>query len=250
MLSNMNLCINYERVQRIKDAVVRKVRSKMAENDGVYIPSHLSPTNQVYFAIDNCDLKIDTPDGKDQLHGTAIAVFQEQDVNYMPLPIELDRSSKVSHGVQPLSIYPQQYCPEPVRKNKTYTSYKETLSSSETSMPKLLNNVYFLLKAMNISNKLPTWSAFNSIACCLPLIRGTPTDFSNLYSALLAADKVRTVVSPGGKTIITLDLQLYSKCIELQSKKEVSAKFVFRIGELHVVFAFLKAIGKYISNSG
>ena len=145
--------------------VVRKVRSKMAENDVVYIPSHLSPTNQVYFAIDNCDMKIDTPDGKDQLHGTAIAVFQEKDVNYMPLTIELDRSSKVSQGIQPLSIYPQQYCPEPVRKSKTYTSYKEPLSSFETSMQKLLNNVYFLLKAMNISNnKLPTWSAFNSIA--------------------------------------------------------------------------------------
>ena len=56
--------------------------------------------------------------------------------------------------------------------------------------------------------------------------------------------------SPEGKTIVPLDLQLYSKCIQLQSRQDISPNFVFRMGELDVVFAFLKAIGKLINNSG
>ena len=45
-------------------------------------------------------------------------------------------------------------------------------------------------------------------------------------------------------------MQLYAKCIELQSKKKISNNFLFRLGELHIVFAKLKAPGKYINNSG
>ena len=56
--------------------------------------------------------------------------------------------------------------------------------------------------------------------------------------------------SSSGKTVITLDLQLYSKCVQLQAREEISSKFVFRMGELHVVFAALKCIGKFIDNSG
>ena len=47
-----------------------------------------------------------------------------------------------------------------------------------------------------------------------------------------------------------MDLQLYAKCIQLQSRKEISDDVVFRLGELHSEFAMLKSIGKYIDNSG
>ena len=55
---------------------------------------------------------------------------------------------------------------------------------------------------------------------------------------------------PYGKTIISLDLQLYSKAIQLQSRDEINRNFVFRPGELHVVFALLHAVEKYIQDSG
>ena len=35
----------------------------------------------MFFAIDNIDLKVGTPDGKNQLHGTAIAAYQQQSGN-------------------------------------------------------------------------------------------------------------------------------------------------------------------------
>ena len=47
------------------------------------------------------------------------------------------------------------------------------------------------------------------------------------------------ILYPGGKTIFFLDdLQLHSQAIQLQSRDEINRKFVFRAGELHLVFAF------------
>ena len=44
-------------------------------------------------------------------------------------------------------------------------------------------------------------------------------------------------------------LQLYIKCIKLKSKDAVSSNFIFRLGELHTVFAALKVIRKYITSN-
>ena len=35
----------------------------------------------MFFAIDNIDLKVSKPDGKNQLYGTDIAAYQQQIVN-------------------------------------------------------------------------------------------------------------------------------------------------------------------------
>ena len=71
-----------------------------------------------------------------------------------------------------------------------------------------------------------------------------------MYTALKQVQGINLKVSPNSKTIVTLDLQLYAKCMELRSRDEIKENFVFRFGELHVVFAFLKVLGKYISCSG
>ena len=106
---------------------------------------------------------------------------------------------------------------------------------------------------------LPTWSAFNSlmtktpcVSFCetLPLYEMSPTDWTGLYTALKQVQGINLSVSRNSKTIVTLDLQLYAKCMELRSRDEIKGNFVFRLGELHVVFAFLKVLGKYISGSG
>lgn len=43
----------------------------------MFIPSSITPFKNVFFAIDNMDLQIDTPDGQWQLNGTAMAIFQK-----------------------------------------------------------------------------------------------------------------------------------------------------------------------------
>ena len=107
--------------------------------------------------------------------------------------------------------------------------------------------------------KIPTWGAFNSlmtnspvITTCetLPLSPLSPTDWTGIYTALKQVQGINAKISPHRKTIITLDLQLYAKCMELRIRDEIKEHFVFRLGELHIVFAFLKVLGKYISCSG
>ena len=78
-LSDLNLSITYDKVIEIKKGIVTSIMKRRAENDGVFVPSSLSQNIPVFFAIDNTDLKIDTVDGKSQLHGTAIAVYQQQE---------------------------------------------------------------------------------------------------------------------------------------------------------------------------
>ena len=45
-------------------------------------------------------------------------------------------------------------------------------------------------------------------------------------------------------------MQLYIKAVILQQRPDIQSGFVFRMGELHVMFCALKVIGKLIDGSG
>ena len=122
--------------------------------------------------------------------------------------------------------------------------------------------IWFLTKIFkreNSTNVTPTWAAYNSlitnvlpvtIYCGLPLYPAPPTDWSNFYTALKLCQNISAATYPGGKSIISLDLQLYSKAKQVQSRDEINRNFVFHPGELHIAFAFLHTMGKYIQGSG
>ena len=75
-------------------------------------------------------------------------------------------------------------------------------------------------------------------------------DWPYLYTALKSAQNLNATVSSAEKTILSLNLQLYSKCMQLQSNLEIKEPFIFRMGELHIVFIALKTLGKIIDGSG
>ena len=53
------------------------------------------------------------------------------------------------------------------------------------------------------------------------------------------------------KSIISLDLDLYEKCYMLvNSREDMRDKYILRLGELHAVFAHIRAIGALIVCSG
>ena len=64
------------------------------------------------------------------------------------------------------------------------------------------------------------------------------------------SDKLNKELSNGSKIVISFDLQLYAKAIHLQVKPDIRDNYIFRIGELHVAFTSLKALGKLIDGSG
>ena len=67
---------NYHKIVDIKKSFVDAVLAKNTENNGVFITSTINKENPVFFAIDNVDLTIDTPDGKRLMHGTGTVVYQ------------------------------------------------------------------------------------------------------------------------------------------------------------------------------
>ena len=65
-----------------------------------------------------------------------------------------------------------------------------------------------------------------------------------------SAQNLNATVLSAENTIVSLDLELYSKCIQLNSNLEISEQFIFRMGELYIVFAALKTLGENIHGSG
>ena len=84
----------------------------------------------------------------------------------------------------------------------------------------------------------------------MPIINGSPTERENLYASIKEAEKLRRKIFKDGKTIISFDLQLYINAIQLQERSDTQNSFVFRMGELQVVFCVLKVIGKLIDGNG
>ena len=64
-----------------------------------------------------------------------------------------------------------------------------------------------------------------SICEGMPLYPGSPTDWTNLYSALKMAQGINVAVT-GNKKTITSDLQLYLKAMQLREKNDMKNLFV------------------------
>ena len=70
------------------------------------------------------------------------------------------------------------------------------------------------------------------------------------YSALKQVQGIATSPKPNLKSIVTLDLQFYDKCMRMTDNTVIRDNFIFRLGELHTLFAMLKVLGRYIIDSG
>ena len=83
-----------------------------------------------------------------------------------------------------------------------------------------------------------------------PLLRTPPTDYSTLYTALMLAQGISAVVvGPERKTLITLDLDLYNRALQIQ-ESVCNTNWILQAGTLHIVFAALHSLGKTIDGSG
>ena len=258
-LCDLNLCVSSNKLYQIQQDIATAINKEVKEKDGLYIPPSLNADVPKHFAIDNVDFGIDTPDGKKQLHGTVMVVYQEKSATKTE-PVKIERTTSfVKKSSKPL--YEVTYCPAPKRVNKIWMDASPSFVYENEVTDAVKKDLAFsMMKAVEtLQLQTPTWSAYNSLLGTelketgiqtLPLLTGSPTDWSNLYTALKIVQGINTFNCPGKKTIVSMDMQLYAYCIQLQSDSAVHDQFVFRTGELHNVFAMLKSIGKYIDSSG
>ena len=76
-MSNLNLCISYDKVLKIENSIANVVLSQKKSTYGVCVPPNIVPGIPVHFAIDICDFENDTPDGKNEFHATAQDIHLE-----------------------------------------------------------------------------------------------------------------------------------------------------------------------------
>ena len=84
--------------------------------------------------------------------------------------------------------------------------------------------------------QLLTWSDFDSllsdtptvfVSQGLPSYPGSPTDWGNFHIALKIVQAINVSVSGNNWTIFTLDLQLYSKFMQMREKNQIKGNFIF-----------------------
>ena len=147
ILSNLNISIDYDKLLNIESQLANSILTEINRNDDVFIPKSVSKDLPIYFAIENTDLKIDTLDGRNQLHGTAITVYIKKETSEVLQHISVDSKCKPKRLTMP--IYSIQYCPKPIRKNNNYPIYTKYLSSKVMRICRNDNIVWTLMKTLN-----------------------------------------------------------------------------------------------------
>ena len=78
MLQGFGLSVEYNRLLRVEAQIEASVLKRMEENGGLFLPPDIVKGRHVFFAIDNIDFAEDTYDGRNTLHGTAMAIYQKR----------------------------------------------------------------------------------------------------------------------------------------------------------------------------
>ena len=80
-LYGFGMTVEYNRLLRVESQIESAVINRMEQNGGLYIPPELVQGRHFFFAVDNVDFSEDTYNGKNTLHGTAMAIYQRCDKN-------------------------------------------------------------------------------------------------------------------------------------------------------------------------
>uniref|UniRef100_UPI00358E2B91 uncharacterized protein isoform X2 n=1 Tax=Myxine glutinosa TaxID=7769 RepID=UPI00358E2B91 len=77
MLYQSGVGVSCQRVKEIISKIATTVQENMNEFNGVYMPPGLLKNLPIRCSADNIDAKVDTADGRNTFHGTALAVYQQ-----------------------------------------------------------------------------------------------------------------------------------------------------------------------------
>ena len=266
LLKRDGMSISNTRALQIETAIANSIinQTELCPSGATLVP--FLKTNQfVCFHFDNTDFTIDTPDGKNQLHGGLISVFQSalENTATQNLPIDLEFRTLAVNEIQLTNVV--EY-PKPNLKN---FSLPVDIVDSDNK----LQNVHMdttvtmkswkMLKSYNMTAvSTPPWSGFYSAigdlpkfltnTGVLPIIPNPVSDWGTVYTALKIMQGISVeVYGETHKTTISLDLALYEKAVQvISTNPHLKDSFNLRLGELHILMAHLRGIGSYIEGSG
>ena len=163
-ISDLSIGVNYDKVISMKKNIASYIQEQRDQNNGVFIRTGFVPRKTTFFAIESGDVKIDTPDGKKQLHSTVIAAYQEKQsiMNgettvshyadehvffFLETEIFFKRCQKVGLKGNPSYEYF-----EPPNNNFQYFDYREKIQFTSLDEFRTQDTVQTLLKTLCIFN--------------------------------------------------------------------------------------------------
>ena len=232
---------------------------------GIDLFPFLQKDKFIYFHFNNTDFSIDTSDGKGQLHGGLIVVFQNGNDEFPQQQLKFPSIdyTATTYRVNKISLTEIINCEAP--NLKTFKIEEKFLYNSLPEQTPLENTKHMLpwliLKTTNPLETSPWSGYFSEIedAPCmktniaaLPIIPYPVTEWSTIFTALTIMDNIsKDIMGANHLTTISLDLAIHEKAVQLAySNNRLAAMYNFRLGELHISMAHLRGIGTYIENSG
>ena len=261
-----NYCISYRRTLLLETAIANAVVENTKKFDGIYVPPFLKKCTFIFFAIDNTDFAEDTLDNKGTTHGTITAVYQKADAPGEPIAPVLELSD-----AQNLSVLPYHIPIEPCSKPKPGPDKREqkfevsstciTESHEPTTLGWMIASALLRSAENGPQCKIPGWAGYKSLVSsgrpltqvgALSLLPKVAHEWSTMLTVMLQASQLKSlVVGQDHPTVITFDMALYEKAVQLvDARPNLKSKIVPRLGELHAVMAALRALGTSIENSG
>lgn len=269
LLHKLGVSVDYTRILRIETQLAEALLRHSADRC-IYVFPALARGQFIYFAVDNSDFSEDTPEGKNTLHATVMAVFQRK-TDYSPeITLDLSKIAKSkslpSNSIPATELLPchvpanaQPKCP---RYCRLETSSSPDITDGAAQDDLAWSVAQSLARSRSENPMIPTWAAYNSkvssstlpltTVAMMPLLAAPANEWSTMLTVLKQAQNITTVVlGESHKTVITFDLHLYEKAFKLQQHTaRVLDHLVLRLGELHTVMAALRALGTSIEDSG
>ena len=197
LLSHAGVGVPYQRVKQCITQIAKDVQENIEKHNGNYVPPGLHRQRRLRFSLDNIDAQVDTPDGRNSFHATAMAVYQREpsvedaiDVvveHVTPTQNKSARSLKdVTTTIAPLIHCTISGSPKPPV-SPHYPDFKigrniDQLKRSEVDDLAWLLVCHFYRNAVNtfslqcedsqesevnqdIPQPIPVWAAYNSLTC-------------------------------------------------------------------------------------
>ncbi|XP_032226529.2 uncharacterized protein LOC116609840 [Nematostella vectensis] len=93
-LHGFGMSVEYNKILRVEAQIENNVLQRMQQNGGTYLSPDIILGRRVFFAADNVDFAGDTPDGKRNLHGTAMAIYQKTHPEDVTPELRLDSNMR------------------------------------------------------------------------------------------------------------------------------------------------------------
>jgi hypothetical protein len=262
----------------------------MKDHNGIYIPPGLHRKSILRFSIDNVDSYVDTPDGRNSFHATAMAVYQQEplldegpcDITANPLRLTSIVTSRALSDV-PSTVVPllQSNITESPRPETSphYPDFK--LGNNEDELiASELNDIVWLLaryshrdacdqtRGPDVAQPVPVWSAYNSILCsqtteghkpidkvhALPLINTPAHEWSTLITALVQLYRLNAnpnIQNGRQPALVWLDMDLYKRVRKIPFlDPQFSGRIIESPGPFHTVLCALRCLGVTLESSG